>query len=148
MTSQAKRTESQSSQNSSNSWADKNPFAQFAQMMPQFMDMNSFRDQYSEIVRDMSAANEVLMTCATEAARRNMALAQRNAQCFYDCSRDAMSSKSTEDLRTKNASMVGSIAQNCFDHTRENAEIASKAAVELVDLCNKRFSDIIRKMQK
>lgn len=145
MTSQArKQQETGSTQN--NPWGEKNPFSGFSSM-PQF-DMNAARNHFSDMMRDMSNANEVLMNCARETARRNMELAQRNAQCFYDCSRDVTSSRSSDDAKVKGYDMMSSIGQNCFDHTRENAEIAAKAAVELVDLCSKRFSEMLREMQK
>lgn len=124
-----------------------NPFEN-AGSMPNFMDFNNLRQQYSKNIEAWTEANQVVLDFSKEAARRAAEVMQRNAQCIYDCSRDAMASKSLEEAQSKQANMIASVMDNTFAQAKESADISSRAAKEILDMCNRRISEALAEQCK
>lgn len=110
-----------------------NPFENIASM-PNFMDFGNLRQQYSKNIEAWTEANQVVLDFSKEAARRAAETMQRNAQCIYDSSREAMNSKSLEEAQNKQANMIASVMDNTFAQAKESADISSKAAKEIFDI--------------
>jgi hypothetical protein len=120
-----------------------NPFENASSVFPNFMEQDNVRDEMSKNVAAMTAANQVAMQCMRETARRSMEVFQKNAQSMYECSKDAASCNNLQEAHSRSADMLSFVMQNYFGHAQEAAKMASSAAQEIVDICNKRMSEAL-----
>ncbi len=123
-----------------------NPFENMA--MPNFMDFGNMRQQFSKNIEAWTAANQVALDFSKESARRCVEVMQKNAQCMYDSSKEAMSCKSLEEAQHKQTHMLADVVHNAFSQAKESADIGSKAAKEILDVCNKRVSEALNECCK
>ena len=123
-----------------------NPFESANSMFPNFMEQDNMRDEMSKNVAAITAANQVALQCMRETARRSMEVFQKNAQSLYECSKDAASCNNMQDAHSRSADMFSFVMQNSFGHAQEAAKMASNAAQEIVDICNKRMSEALDRL--
>lgn len=114
---------------------------QFSKMMPNMGDMSSYKDQASKNVEAATAANQVAVEGMQAMARRMVEVMQQNAQNSMECFREACSSTSPQDAQKAQADFCNQMIQATCSNAREMAEMASKASMEIVDICNRRLSE-------
>lgn len=137
--------------NSSSSQSKKtnyNPFENWFSAAQAYPDFTGIRNAFSKNMEAMTAANQVALDCLRESTRRAMEVAQKNAQCLYDCSKDSMSCRNIEEAQAKGAEMISYVVQNVAGHTKEEAERNSRAAQEIMEICNKRMNEMIGEFNK
>ena len=120
-------------------WAQN--FNQFSKMMPNMGDMNSYKDQTSRNVEAATAANQIAIEGMQAMTRRMVEIIQQNAQNSLECFREACSSRSPEEAQRTQAEYCNQIVQTSCNNAREIAEMASKASMEIVDICNRRLAE-------
>lgn len=128
--------------------ANFNPFENWFSAAQQYPDFSGVRNAFSRNMEAVTAANQVALDCLRESTRRAMEIAQKNAQCIYDCSKDSMSCRNIEEAHAKSAEMVNYVTQNVAGHAKEEAERNSKAAQEILEICNKRMGELICEFNK
>ncbi|MFI4983624.1 MAG: phasin family protein [Rickettsiales bacterium] len=114
---------------------------QFSKMMPNMGDMSSYKDQASRNVEAATAANQIAVEGMQAMTRRIVEVAQQNAQNSMECFREACSSRSPEDAQRTQADFYTQMVQAACNNAREMAEMASKASMEIVDICNRRIAE-------
>jgi phasin family protein len=131
-------------------FGQQNPFFKFfqaqGQQAPKMPDMGRMRDQASRNVEAMTQASQVVAEGMQAISRRTAEVMQRAAQNSMECFRDACSSKSVEDAQRIQSAFVSDMMHTCSGNAREITEMASKATMELVDICNKSLSDTVCEM--
>lgn len=120
-------------------WAQN--FNQFSKLMPNLGDMNSYKDQASRNVEAATAANQIAVEGAQAITRRAVEVMQQSAQNSMECFREACSSRSPEDAQRAQAEFCNQMVQAACNNAREIAEMASKASMEIVDICNRRLAE-------
>lgn len=123
-----------------NNWNNHN-WNNWNQWSNQWFDTNTLRNSTSRNMKAFSDANQVMLEGLQAIARRTGEVCQQNTQQGMECLRDTWGCKSLPEAQSKQASYCTTIAQNCFNNAREVTEIASKATVEVVDICNRRASE-------
>ncbi len=116
---------------------------QQAPKMPQMPDMTRMREQAAKNLEAMATANQIAAEGMQAIARRTAEIMQRTAQNGMECFRDACSSKTVEEAQRIQSSFVSDMMHTCTGNAREVTEMASKAAMEIVDICNKSMSDTV-----
>jgi phasin family protein len=116
---------------------------QQAPKMPQMPDMGRMREQATKNMEAMTQANQIAAEGMQAIARRTAEIMQRATQNGMECFRDACSSKSVEDAQRIQSAFVSDMMHTCSGNVREVTEMASKAAMEIVDVCNKSISDTV-----
>ncbi len=128
-------------------FGQQNPFFKMfqgqGQQAPKMPDMGRMREQATRSMEAMTQASQVAAEGWQAMARRTAEVMQRTAQNSMECFRDACSSKSMEDAQRIQSSFVSEMMHNCCGNAREVTEMASKAAMEIVDICNKNMSDAV-----
>jgi phasin family protein len=128
------------SSNYSNYWGNHN-WNNWNQFPNQFFDYNNIRNTTSKNMKAFSDANQVMLEGLQAIARRTNDVLQQNAQQSMECLKETMGCRSLPEAQNKHATLYNTLTQNCFNNAKEVTEIASKATVEVVDICNRRASE-------
>lgn len=113
-----------------------------------FSDWNRMRDQFSKNVEAVTSANQVALDCMRESARRSAEAMQKAAQHTYECMKDAASCKTPEDAQNRQADFVNSMIKSSFSNAEEMTKMASRAATEIVEICNRRMQEVVQEMSR
>jgi len=124
-------------------WQNWSNMADLGKSSAKFMDYGRLRQTASRNAEAVTGAHQVALECVQAIARRTNEVMQENAKQSWECFRDSCSSKSAEDAQYKNSDYFSCLLQNCCGNAREVTEITAKAAVEIVDLWNKRATEAI-----
>lgn len=113
-----------------------------------FSDWNRMRDQFSKNIEAATSANQVALDCMRESARRSAEAMQKAAQHTYECMKDAASCKTPEDAQNRQADFVNSMIKSSFSNAEEMTKMASRAATEIVEICNRRMQEVAQEMSR
>jgi phasin family protein len=125
-----------------------NPFENWGDNMKQAWDWGRVREQANRNMQAMASANQVAVEGMQAISRRAAETMQKNAQNGMECFRDACSSRSVEDAQRLQASFWSDFMQSCCSNAREATEVASRATMEIVDICNRSVSDNVGEWTK
>jgi phasin family protein len=118
----------------------KNMFSSFNWFQP--IDFNSFKNIASKNMEIINTANQILVEGAQAALRRNAETVQSQAQKSFECIRNCTSSSSPEDWSKARSEFLTSSVENMSSYAKEVVEISSKAALECLEVYQKRASEI------
>jgi|GEM_PF-6010639 len=100
----------------------------------QMPDFTAMRDAFSKNMQLITSANQVAVEFAQNSTRRNAEIIQKNTHKGFECARDAMSSRSPEELHTLQSQYVANVVESSCNQAKEMMEIGTKAAMEVVDM--------------
>ncbi len=123
-----------------NNWNNHN-WNNWNQFPNQWFDFNNVRNATSKNMKAFSDANQVMVEGLQAIARRTGDVLQQNAQHSMECLKETWGCKSLPEAQSRQQNLCNTLTQNCFNNAKEVTEIASKATVEVVDICNRRASE-------
>jgi len=121
----------------SNNWNNHN----WNQLPNQWFDLNNVRNTTSKNMKAFSDASQVMLEGWQAITRRTGDVLQQNAQHSMECLKETCGYKSLPEAQNRQATLYNTLTQNYFNNAKEVTEIASKATVEVVDICNRRTSE-------
>jgi phasin family protein len=125
-------------------WSNFASWADFGKNAQSSMDFGKVRQSTSENAKTATAANQVALEGLHAITQRTAEVMQKNARQGMECLRDACASKSPEEAQGRHSDFVSSMIQNCCDNARESTQISAKAAVEILDLWNRRVNELMK----
>lgn len=111
-------------------------------------DFNRMKDQFSRNVEAVTNANQVALDCMRESARRSAEAMQKAAQHTFECMKDAASIRTPEDAQNRQSDYMNSMIKSSFSNAKEMTEMASRAATEIVEICNRRMQEVAQEMSR
>lgn len=133
-----------------------NPFADAFKAFSNFQNFQqnpnaNFRDVFNagrRSVEVMTAANQAVAEGAQAVIRRQVEIAQKNAEGAIDLFKEVATSKSPEASIAKQAEFARNVFENSVATSRELWEIASKAIGEASEIVNKHVVSSVEEATK
>jgi phasin family protein len=142
---QTKKPENTENWSNNPNWANWN-WNSWTNMFQNPVDLNKLRNTTSKNIEAVSAANQVALESLQTISRKTAETIQQNARQSVECCREACNSKNPNEAYSRQADYFNNFLQNCFNNSKEVAEIASKAAAEVIEICNNRMNEATREL--
>jgi phasin family protein len=111
-------------------------------------DISKLNEMASRNYENLQAANQVVAAGMQAVMRRNAMAWQENAKQGFEYAKNAMNVNSLEEAQASSMKFASNMMNSLLNNVRENAEVSSKATQELVDMCNKNFSELANEVKK
>jgi len=129
-----------------------NPFAEAAKFFSNFqVPAWNFKDAFNagrRNVEALTAANQAVAEGAQAVIRRQVEIAQSNAEGALNLMKEVYSSKSPEVSMAKQAEFAKQVFESSLANTRELIEMASKSGAEAADILSKQFVNSVEEISK
>lgn len=123
-----------------NNWANWN---NFNNPLPNF---DKLRKEVSKNMEATSAANQVTLESLQTISRKATEIMQQNARQSLECFRENCNSKSPAEVQSRSSDFINNFVQSFCNNAREMADIASKSALEVVEIYNDRMAEATKEL--
>lgn len=129
-----------------------NPFAEAMKFFSNFqVPALNYKDAFNagrKNVEALTAANQAVAEGAQAVIRRQVEIAQSNAEGALNLMKEVYASKSPEASIAKQAEFAKKVFESSLANTRELVEMASKSGAEAAEIISKQFVSGVEEISK